>query len=73
PKRSVGPDGGAQPFLVTFWGVCQKVTRRKGGKVIQRLHRKWIYTPHLKTHHNKPQNYFYAIPPQRPSRYSQCN
>ncbi|WP_218567564.1 hypothetical protein, partial [Pseudomonas sp. p106] len=32
-------------FLVTFWGVCQKVTRRKGGKVSERRHRKWI-CPH---------------------------
>ena len=34
-----------QPFLVTFWGVCQKVTRRKGGKVSERRHSQWICSP----------------------------
>ena len=35
-RRKVGTRSAAQgpsrgePFLVTFWGVCQKVTRRKG-------------------------------------------
>ena len=31
--------------MVTFWGVCQKVTRRKGGKVSERRHSQWICSP----------------------------
>ncbi|AVD89791.1 hypothetical protein C4Q26_22750 [Pseudomonas sp. SWI44] len=37
-----GPDDRSQTFLVTFWGACQKVTRCKSGKVIERHLGKWI-------------------------------
>ena len=36
PSLGEAPSGGAQRFLVTFLGVCKKVTRRKGGTLSSR-------------------------------------
>ncbi|AVD90198.1 hypothetical protein C4Q26_24955 [Pseudomonas sp. SWI44] len=55
-----GPDDRSQTFLVTFWGVCQKVTRCKSGKVIERHLGKWISSriqkPKLQTSNFKLQS-----------------
>ena len=36
PSLGEASSGGAKRFLVTFLGVCKKVTRRKGGTLSSR-------------------------------------
>ena len=65
PSLGEASSGGAKRFLVTFLGVCKKVTRRKGGT----LSRRYRSNGYAHQHPNTPDtpNTPLSQPSQRPS------